>query len=97
MLHKAERRTATTKAVREAEQEKRRREEALAQAIGIRTLTTPSQAAKPRPLRNAATLPIVATIAVAITGPTPSMVTARRHASFSVTAPPPPQILQRRT
>jgi len=50
MLHEAERRTATTKTVREAEQEKRRREEALAQAIGIRTLTTPSQAARPRPL-----------------------------------------------
>jgi len=45
--------------------------------------TTPNQAAKSRPLRNAAPLPIVAMIAVALTGPTPGITTSLRQASFS--------------
>ena len=44
---------------------------------------TPNHAAKSRPLRNAAPLPIVAMIAVAVTGPTPGIATSRWQASFS--------------
>ncbi len=47
--------------------------------------TTPNQAAKSRPLRTAAPLPIVAMIAVAVTGPTPGIATSLRQDSFSRT------------
>src|SRR5271156_4497157 len=43
----------------------------------------PHQAAKSRPLRNAAPLPIVAVVAVAVTGPTPGIATNPRQDSFS--------------
>src|ERR1700733_5613371 len=40
--------------------------------------TTPNQAAKSRPLRNAVPLPMVAMIAVAVTGPTPGIFNSLR-------------------
>ena len=50
---------------------------------GVLTRNHPHQAANPRPFLKAAPLPMAAMIAVAVTGPTPGMVTNRRQASFS--------------
>jgi hypothetical protein len=46
--------------------------------------TSPSQAAKSRPLRNAEPWPIAATIALAITGPTPGVPINRLQFSSSL-------------
>jgi hypothetical protein len=48
--------------------------------------TIPSHAENPRPFLKAAPLPIVAMIAVAVTGPMPGIATSRRQASFSAAA-----------
>src|SRR6516162_5480122 len=45
--------------------------------------TTPTQAAKSRPLRNAAPLPMAATVAVETSGPKPGIWRRRRHSAFS--------------
>lgn len=48
--------------------------------------TSPSQAANERPLRNSAPLPMEATTAVAVKGPTPGMAMRRRQSSSSPAA-----------